>query len=212
LEQFMSMEIVTKASLKRVEVGSLRLYSGPMYVHYNAVLRNHPHAICLSLDGNKYETTIFCITSGIVKLSRFSEIPPNRRLFRGLGGMILPEQFLKEKNGFRGGVEWGLMSTTMNKDVATQYSGVDRQRGSVFEIVPGRIDIGAELSWLSQYPGEAEYLFPPLSCLEVIDEPQVQGQVVVFPLRVNINLKGLTLEQLEERRKDLHLALVDNLR
>ena len=212
LEQFMSMEIVTKASLKSVEVGALRLYSGPMYVHYNAVLRNHPHDICLSLDGNKYETTIFCITSGIVKLSRFSVIPPNRRLFRGLGGMILPEQFLKEKNGFRGGVEWGLMSTTMDKNVATQYSGVDRQRGSVFEIVPGRIDIGAELSWLSQYPGEAEYLFPPLSCLEVIDEPQVQGQVVVFPLRVNINLKGLTLEQLEGRRKFLHLAMVNNLR
>eukprot|EP00291_Cryptomonas_curvata_P030574 CAMPEP_0172208590 /NCGR_PEP_ID=MMETSP1050-20130122/34565_1 /TAXON_ID=233186 /ORGANISM="Cryptomonas curvata, Strain CCAP979/52" /LENGTH=445 /DNA_ID=CAMNT_0012888215 /DNA_START=1008 /DNA_END=2342 /DNA_ORIENTATION=- len=100
----------------------------------------------------------------------------------------------------------------MDKAVATQYSGVDKQRGSVFEIVPGRIDIGAELSWLSQYPGEAEYLFPPLSCLEVIDEPHVQGQVVVFPLRVNINLKGLTLEQLEERRKVLHMAMADNLR
>jgi hypothetical protein len=183
-----------------------------MYAHFNAVLRNHPRDICLSLEGNKYETTIFCITSGIVKLSKFSKIPSDRRLYRGLGGMILPEQFLKETNGFRGGVEWGLMSTTTNKDVAIQYSGVDKQRGSVFEIVPGRIDIGAELSWLSQYPGEAEYVFPPLSCLEVMDEPQVQENVVVFPLRVNINLKGLTLEQLEERRKDLHLAMVDNLR
>jgi hypothetical protein len=212
LAHFMSNEIVIQANLKLVEVGTLRLYSGPMYVQYNAVLRNYPREICLLLNGNKYETTIFCITSGIVKLSRISQIPPNRRLFRGLGGMILPEQFLKEKEGFRGGVEWGLMSTTMDKDVATQYSGVDKQRGSVFEIIPGRIDIGAELSWLSQYPGEAEYLFPPLSCLEVVDEPQVKGQVVVFPLRVNINLKGLTLEQLEERRKNLHMAMADNLR
>jgi len=212
LAHFMSTEIVNKAGLKLVEVGSLRLYSGPMYAHFNAVLRNYPRYMCLSLEGNKYETTIFCITSGIVKLSKFSKIPSNRRLYRGLGGMILPGQFLKETNGFRGGVEWGLMSTTTNKDVAIQYSGVDKQRGSVFEIVPGRIDIGAELSWLSQYPGEAEYLFPPLSCLEVIDEPQVQEHVVVFPLRVNSNLKGLTLDQLEERRKDLHLAMVNNLR
>ena len=183
-----------------------------MYVLYNAVLRKHPNDIFLSLEDNRYETTIFCITSGIVKLSRLSKIPSNRRLYRGLGGMILPDQFLQEKSGFRGGVEWGLMSTTRNKEVAMQYSGADKQRGSVFEIVPGRIDIGAELSWLSQYPGEEEYLFPPLSCLEVIDEPQVQGPVVVFPLRVNINLKGLTLEQLVERRKDLHLAMVKNLK
>lgn len=212
LKHFMDTEYAKKAKLKQEEVGSLRLYSGPMYVLYNAVLRKHPNDIFLSLEDNRYETTIFCITSGIVKLSRLSKIPSNRRLYRGLGGMILPDQFLQEKSGFRGGVEWGLMSTTRNKEVAMQYSGADKQRGSVFEIVPGRIDIGAELSWLSQYPGEEEYLFPPLSCLEVIDEPQVQGPVVVFPLRVNINLKGLTLEQLVERRKDLHLAMVKNLK
>ena len=42
-------------------------------------------------------------------------------------------------------------------------------------------------------------------------EPRVDGEVIVFPLRANINLKGLTLEQLEERRKRLHLAMAQNL-
>jgi hypothetical protein len=64
---------------------------------------------------------------------------------------------------------------------------------------------------VSQYPGEAEYLFPPLTFLEVVGEPRVEGEVIIFPLRANINLKGLTLEQLEERRKGLHLAMAKNL-
>jgi hypothetical protein len=55
-------------------------------------------------------------------------------------------------------------------------------------------------------------LFPPLSCLEVIGEPRVEDDVVVFPLRANVCLKGLTLEQLVARRKTLHLATVANLR
>ena len=41
----------------------------------------------------RYETTIFTIASAITKLSRVTGVPENRRLWRGLGGMILPEQF-----------------------------------------------------------------------------------------------------------------------
>ena len=85
--------------------------------------------------------------------------------------MLLPEQFWRSVaaggGGLRGGVEWGFMSTTTDRRVAVQYSGRDRGRGTVFEIAAGRVDIGADLSWVSQYPGEREFLFPPLSCLEV---------------------------------------------
>ena len=58
------------------------------------------------------------------------------------------------------------MSTTTAKDTACQYSGVDKRRGIVFQISAGRIDIGASISFLSQYPGESEFLMQPLSCLE----------------------------------------------
>ncbi len=64
-------------------------------------------------------------------------------------------------------VEFGLMSMTTAKETAFAYSGVRRQRGIVFEIMAGRVDVGASIQFLSQYPGEAEFLTQPLCCLEV---------------------------------------------
>jgi hypothetical protein len=94
-------------SLKRVEVKVLRLYTGPMFNLYNAVLHEYPSQTILDLKGNKYETTLFCMTSGILKISRKTEVLPNRHLWRGLGGMILPENFWDIKSNvpdaFQGG-------------------------------------------------------------------------------------------------------------
>jgi hypothetical protein len=59
------------------------------------------------------------------------------------------------------------MSTTTHKEMAIDYSGVKDQRGTVLEIEVGRVDVGASVSFLSQYPGEAEFLMQPLACLEV---------------------------------------------
>mmetsp|Transcript_70707 Transcript_70707/g.188737 ORF Transcript_70707/g.188737 Transcript_70707/m.188737 type:complete len:841 (-) Transcript_70707:766-3288(-) len=333
-----------------------------MFTLYNAALRGFPlDAVeCLRDTGtasggiNKYETTIFAISSGITKLSKVTAIPLDRKLYRGLGGMVLPDQFwrtfsecqvtikisapptkggqhnnadleksatehskeadkvlegaksilensLKTKKqkilfskemdveyleisgsdpawmyeapilskpkreptyitfrlsipmtsgdfnkdhqdmlisavenkvasdlkvtienisqkpaDFRGGVEFGLMSTTTSKETAFTYSGTDKKRGTIFEVYAGRVDIGASIKFLSQYPGEDEFLMQPLSCLEVFGDLRVEYfkdcEVLVVPLRVNVNLKGVTVEELKERRKGLHLAMVKNLR
>ena len=212
IQLFMASDVARQAKLERGEVISLRLYTGPCFVLYNTVLRKWPRNVLKRLKGNRYETTIFCIISGVTKLSTHTKIPESRKLYRGLSGLILPDQFWMTSGSFRGGVEKGFMSTTANLEVAMQYSGIDKKRGTVFEITAGRIDIGAELTWISQYPGEAEYLFPPLSCLEVIDEPRVENGVIIFPLRVNMNIKGSTLEMLVGRRKNLHLSMAKNLR
>jgi hypothetical protein len=47
------------------------------------------------------------------------------------------------------------------------YSGKDGQRCTVLEIMAGRVDVGADIGFLSQYPGEQEFLMQPLACLEV---------------------------------------------
>ena len=89
---------MTRAELSRAEVIGLRLYTGPLFVLYNAVLRGFPDkdvALLLDKEGreNRYETTIFVIASGVTKLSKITDIPPDRKVYRGLGGMILPRQF-----------------------------------------------------------------------------------------------------------------------
>ena len=89
---------VTRAGLSRAEVIGLRLYTGPLFVLYNAVLRGFPDkdvALLLDKEGreNRYETTIFVIASGVTKLSKLTRIPEGRKVFRGLGGMVLPRQF-----------------------------------------------------------------------------------------------------------------------
>jgi len=58
-------------------------------------------------------------------------------------------------------------------------------------------------------------LLPPLSNLEVVGEPLMmqtkRGPVNVCQLRVNVNLKGLTIDELQARRKTLHVSMCDNL-
>jgi hypothetical protein len=93
LEMFLQMERVKQAGLEESEVIGIRLYSGPMFALYNAVLRGFPSWDVACLEGNRYETTIFMIVSAITKLSKISAVPKGRLLYRGLNGLVLPEQF-----------------------------------------------------------------------------------------------------------------------
>jgi hypothetical protein len=68
--------------------------------------------------------------------------------------MVLEDRWLtKDDRGVRGGVELGFLSTTTKREVALEYSGADKDRGTVFEIDIGAVDCGAKLDSLSQYPG-----------------------------------------------------------
>jgi hypothetical protein len=64
--------------------------------------------LCEHLKGNRYVNTIFATASGMRKLSHVSCIPEGRRVFRGIGGFKLPDEFVTEKEGGgRGGVDFG---------------------------------------------------------------------------------------------------------
>ena len=74
------------------------------------MLRRWPANIFDSLNGNTYATTIHCLVSGVTKVSRRTRIPSGLVLYRGFGGLKLPEQFYKApEGGFKGFVEWGFM-------------------------------------------------------------------------------------------------------
>ena len=138
-----------------------RLYTGPMFVKYNDLLRGFGPALD-GCKGNEYVTTTHVINSAIVKSSKLTKAG---KVYRGVAGGALPESFWRPNpQGVKGGVESAFMSTTFDREVAMHYASSQQGRPAlVFEMQMGMIDRGAELGWISQYPHEAECLFAPLT-------------------------------------------------
>ena len=117
---------VERSRVECAEVVALRLYTGPMYVKYNAVLRGMAVA---TAGGTIYSSTVHLICSGLQKLSRVSELPKEMKLYRGNGGMALPSSFLEpDASGCAGGTEPAIMSATPDRSVALGYSGIDKDK------------------------------------------------------------------------------------
>ena len=61
-----------------------------------------------------------------------------------------------------------------------------------------------------QYPGEVEYLWVPCSFLQQSGARYVevteQGAVVLVPVRINSNLKAMTVEELLGQKKSMHVT------
>jgi hypothetical protein len=180
------------------------------------ILRQWPKAEFEQLNvlGNAYATTIHSLVSGITKLSKVTKLDTNLKLYRGFGGVKLPDSFFKPPPGglYKGIVEWGFMSTTTEKAVAIQYSGIGmgKKFPTVLVISPAAVDHGADIKEFSQYPSEREYLWNPCSLIEAWGNPYVEatarGMFTIVPVRMNNNVKTLTLEELLNQKKKMHLS------
>ena len=67
-----------------------------------------------------------------------------------------------------GGCELAVMSTSTSLSVAAEYAvGTDAKVPLLFRIkVNSPMDMGADVSWLSAFPQEAEVIYPPLSFMQ----------------------------------------------
>ena len=147
---------IQEYKLKHSEVLAAYLYTGPCFMPYNGVYRKFPKSIVELLKGdegsstpdNTLATTLFCISSALMKLGRKAALPPNGKVYRGMGGMHLPSQFWVPtgKPAWKGGVERAIMSTTTDKEVAIFYSN---GKGIVAEISVGRVQMGGDMGWIS---------------------------------------------------------------
>jgi hypothetical protein len=209
---FMRSTKVRRAKLNLEEVIALRLYTGPMYKHYNTVLRTsikgHSSLPQTPAPHLNYVTTIHAINSAILKLSRIQRA---EKVYWGVADGVLPDKFWCENEfGVRGGVEAGFRSTTTNRDVAFSNFAVPSKLGGasmLFESQMGMVNRGAGVAWCSQYPKEAEVLFAPLTSLEVCKDGEshslnnsvsggtnsdlcyVDGNTICVPVRMNCNLQ-----------------------
>jgi ankyrin repeat protein len=240
ISDLIQSEAAKEAKLVTCEVIAVVLYTGPMVIHivffrchrqlisllfqfvvYNAILRRFPKDLYSRFfdGGNLYATTIHVLVSAVQKISRVTKLLEGMKLYRGLGGMMeLPDHFFKgDKFGCRGFAEWGFMSSTTSRDVALQYSGVKegRPRAMVLVISVGAVDRGACIRDFSQFPGEKEYLYLPVSFLAPLGPIEYEitdhGLVQMIPVRVNSNLKALTTEQMLERKKQMHISSFKHL-
>ena len=129
-------KIYTEANVNEAELLGLRLYTGPMFEHYNNVLRacgkeipfgNRYPGLRGENTAGRFVTSIHAINSGIIKLSTLT---PVITVYRGMSGLELPRD-LEVANKFGGklGIENSFMSTTTNQDVARHY-GQDTWSGN----------------------------------------------------------------------------------
>ena len=94
-----------------------------------------------------YTTTLHVINSAIIKLSKLTQA---YTVYRGISSRRLPAQLRdKDEYNVRGGVEFGFMSCSLERNEALTYATAG-DLSILLEMQMGMIDRGADFSWLSQ--------------------------------------------------------------
>ena len=108
------------------------------------------------------------------------------------------------------------MSTSPLRDVALGYSGLaaGKELPTLFEIEMDKFSTGARIAWLSQFEGEEEILYAPLTYLQLISsrlEEYDGKKLSVVRLQMTVNQKTATVEQVERSRSVFLEELASNL-
>ena len=84
-----------------------------------------------------------------------------------------------------------------------------------FEILVGKTSIGADISWLSQFFGEAEFCYKPLTHLQLVAKARLEEhngkQLSILQMKLTVNQRSKTVEQAEVARKDFLTQLASSL-
>ena len=162
LADFVAAPNSREAELEEAHVLALRLYTTRAFLLINIPLRDlgrHERG-----EAHPLPVTVAFLAEAIRRLRAVGAKQANARspvvLYRGLANRTVPPAFFKE-----GGTEYAPMSTTNDLSVAVRYSA---SRSSVLlrMVTKSFIERGADISYLSAFPGEAEVLFPPLTYLK----------------------------------------------
>ena len=177
---FTSHSIAQQAGLSATEVFALRIYTTLAYKDMNDPLRNddrYARQAPVPLPVLSY-----LATEAIKKLRglRARSLQQNQVVWRGLRNVKVSEEFMQH-----GGTELAFMSTTTDLRVAVRYA-LSRHSLLLRIVAPSFMALGADLQWLSAFPGEAEVLFPPLTYLKPtgrtdrVDAADADGRPVTF--------------------------------
>jgi hypothetical protein len=179
---FIAHIVAQEARLSDAEVLALRIYTTLVYKDMNNPLRDDArHALRASVPlpaiSRLADNAIRKLRSVRANLPAHEAVVP---LWRGMRNVRVTPEFMRQ-----GGTELAFMSTTTDLRVAVRYAL--SRHSLLFKIVaPNFMSLGADLQWLSAFPGEAEVLFPPLTFLEPtgrtdrVDTVDCDGNLVTF--------------------------------
>ena len=192
LESFYQHKNARTAGLTMGHVLALRLYTCRVYLSLNNPLRkfkrnqNGTLIYPLSMEApHRLPITIAFIDDGIRKLRAVEAVESERKgtgprqviLWRGMKDIKTSDEFLRN-----GGVEVAPMSTTYTLKIAIHYA-MKGEANTIFKIVTTSfMDRGANIAFLSTYPKEEEYLYPPLTFLSPTGRTQRIGSIKVIEL------------------------------
>jgi hypothetical protein len=169
LEDFKALKQAVEAQLTDAELAALRFYTSHSFNALNIAMRDQGRKGPHPLPG-----VMMNLQRGLKKLRALGSDDASSKqtvvLWRGMSYMQLPQQFNAE-----GGTELAPMSTTTDVSVAISYAvKKDTRSALLFRFVTrNNLERGADVQWLSMFPGESETLFPPLTFLQrTRTEPQ----------------------------------------
>ena len=157
------------AQLSDAHVLVLRLYTTAVFRSINSPLRDHDRI--KRGEAHRLPVTVAVLNDAIrllrqVEWHESAGSMKQTYLFRGMRDISLPEKFVKE-----GGTEFAPMSTTSNLEIAMEYSA--SSRAVLLRLrTDNFLKRGADVSWLSAFPAESEFLYPPLTFLKPHGEPE----------------------------------------
>jgi hypothetical protein len=173
--------------LLKEELVAMRFYTSHSYDSINIAMRDPCRSTPHPLPG-----MVTNIQRGLKKLRALGSDDACSKqtvvLWRGMSCMQLDQKFNDE-----GGTELAPMSTTADVSVAIGYAvKQDTRSALLFRFVTrNNLERGADVQWLSMFPGESETLFPPLTFLQrTRSEPQ---EVVHDGVRVTVVELSTTL-------------------
>lgn len=155
LDDFMEHPHCQMAKLERVHVLVLRLYTSSSYPRFNTPLRQRvkPHPFAMS---------VYFLDEALRKLKAVGQNGAQAQqevtLWRGMANVKVMDEFMRV-----GGTELAPMSTSLSKQTALSYARSDTPL--VFRYDTRGLTRGCSIDFLSVYPGEQEFLYPPLTYL-----------------------------------------------
>ena len=173
---FMAHRIARFCHLTEAEVFSLRYYTTAGFKGINWPLRDQVRRT--QRQQHKLSVLVFVLAGAIKKLRAWAADAADAQcpkdLYRGMSNREIFDTFME-----RGGTELAPMSSTGDLRVALQYS--QGPEGTINTLLLLRtenfMDRGVDLEWLSAFPHEKEYLYPPLSYLKPIRRQPIVSKI-----------------------------------